>query len=435
MMPHSRHTDGRASGSHGCHGSCGVRCSIVPPYIHEQVILNGTERARSAAASTLLNDSTIRVLRASRAAPSRVRRFGPRRGTLIFVGGPDRTICDAHHRQRLPGDVVRVEGADPNDDVAVNEAYDGLGSTVDLLYKAFERNSIDGSGLDLLATVHFDREYDNAFWDGSQMVFGDGDGEVFKRFTIAVDIIGHELAHGVTEHEAGLVYVSQPGALNESISDVMGSLVKQYTLNQTADTADWLIGEGLFTDAIDGVALRSMAAPGTAYNDATIGQDPQPAHMRDYVRTTADSGGVHINSGIPNHAFYNVAMQLGGFAWERAGVIWYDALIDAALPRRSSFLTFARLTIRAAARRFGSASDEAAATRDGWAAVGIGVSPTARLSRRFGSLASIAGPQGPGPAAPWRATARRREPRAARGTVKTTSTKSGASRRRRTTPG
>jgi hypothetical protein len=97
------------------------------------------------------------------------------------------------------------------------------------------------------------------------MVFGDGDGELFNRFTISLDIIGHELTHGVTEDEAQLHYFFQSGALNESVSDVFGSLVKQYLLQQTADEADWLIGAGLFTENVNGVALRSMKAPGTAY--------------------------------------------------------------------------------------------------------------------------------------------------------------------------
>jgi Zn-dependent metalloprotease len=136
------------------------------------------------------------------------------------------------------------------------------------------------------------------------MVYGDGDGDLFKRFTIAIDVIGHELTHGVTQYSAGLVYQDQTGALNESISDVFGSLVKQYRLKQTADQADWLIGAGLLADGVNGKALRSMAAPGTAYDDPILGKDPQPAHMKDFVNTQSDHGGVHINSGIPNHAFF-----------------------------------------------------------------------------------------------------------------------------------
>jgi len=138
---------------------------------------------------------------------------------------------------------------------------------------------VDNQGLPLLATVHFDANYDNAFWNGQQMVFGDGDGQLFNRFTISLDVIGHELTHGVTQTDAKLVYQDQSGALNESISDVFGSLVKQFALNQTADQADWLIGAWLFTANVQGVGLRSMKATGTTFIGPVLGQEPQPATM------------------------------------------------------------------------------------------------------------------------------------------------------------
>jgi Zn-dependent metalloprotease len=223
----------------------------------------------------------------------------------------------------------------------------------------------------LNGTVHFGQDYNNAFWDGQRMVFGDGDGELFNRFTIALDVIGHELTHGVTEDEAQLIYAYQSGALNESISDVFGSLVKQRTLNQTADQADWLIGAGLFTASVHGVALRSMKAPGTAYDDPVLGKDPQPADMSHFVRTLQDNGGVHINSGIPNHAFYLVAIGLGGYAWEKAGHIWYDTLRDSRLKSNTGFRRFAQLTLANAGRLFGADSPEQKAVRDAWSGVGI----------------------------------------------------------------
>ena len=153
-------------------------------------------------------------------------------------------------------------------------------------------------------------------------------GSCFRRFTLAIDVIGHELTHGVTQYTSNLNYSDQPGALNESLSDVFGSLVKQRQRGQTASQADWLIGEGLFTANVKGVALRSLKEPGTAYDDPVLGRDPQPAHMRDYVHTSDDDGGIHINSGIPNHAFFLVAAAIGGYAWEKAGRIWYTAARD-----------------------------------------------------------------------------------------------------------
>lgn len=200
------------------------------------------------------------------------------------------------------------------------------------------------------------------------MVFGDGDGKLFNRFTISLDVIGHELTHGVTENEAGLVYFNQAGALNESLSDVFGSLVKQYALKQTAKHADWLIGAGLLAAGVKGKALRSMAAPGTAYDDPVLGKDPQPAHMKNYVSTTQDNGGVHINSGIPNHAFYLAATAIGGRAWERAGHIWYNALRDNKLKANAGFAAFARLTVAHAKN-----AKETKAVKNAWNAVGIKV--------------------------------------------------------------
>ena len=177
-------------------------------------------------------------------------------------------------------------------------------------------------------TVHYGEDYNNAFWNGTQMVYGDGDGELFDRFTKRIDVIGHELTHGITEYEAALNYQGQPGALNESFSDVFGSLIKQYTLKQTVDKADWLIGKGVFSKKVKGVALRSMQQPGTAYYDPTIGKDPQPGHMKNYVKTSNDNGGVHINSGIPNRAFYLAAIEIRGYGWEKTGKIWYITLRD-----------------------------------------------------------------------------------------------------------
>jgi Zn-dependent metalloprotease len=203
------------------------------------------------------------------------------------------------------------------------------------------------------------------------MVFGDGDGQLFNRFTISLDVIGHELTHGVTEDEGPLDYQAQSGALNESISDVFGSLVKQHALGQTADQADWLIGAGLLAEGVQGKALRSMAEPGTAFDDPVLGKDSQPAHMRDYVRTVDDNGGVHTNSGIPNRAFSLVATKLGGSAWDRAGRIWYESLRDPTLSRTSGFRRFGHLTERVAKRLYGEGSDEATAVADAWEQVGV----------------------------------------------------------------
>jgi Zn-dependent metalloprotease len=345
---------------------------ILPPYISRQIAQNGSPQQRAQALRTLAIDNTLRAIRLSSGGLSQAAKRGLP-GPMVVESQKHRTIYDMKNSEALPGAEVRAEGSDDLGDAATDEAYLGLGGTYDLYWDVFARNSIDGDGMPLNAHVHYGKGYDNAFWDGQRMVFGDGDGDLFNRFTIAVDVIGHELAHGVTEHEGPLAYFLQAGALNESLSDVFGSLVRQRLLNQKAEHADWLIGAGLLTDKVKGRALRSMKDPGTAFDDPVLGKDPQPAHMKDFVSTWEDNGGVHINSGIPNRAFYLAATNLKGFSWEKAGHIWFEALRDPRLKPNASFLAFARLTVTAAGRLFGGGEVEQA-VRDAWNQVGIRVS-------------------------------------------------------------
>jgi len=297
---------------------------------------------------------------------------GPQRGARRLEP-PARSIFDAERTETLPGVLVRSEGDEPSPDIAVAEAYDGFGHTHALFREVYGRASIDDNNLPLLGTVHFGRDYENAFWDGGRMVFGDGDGMVFGRFTASLSVIGHELVHGVTQYTANLIYRGQSGALNESISDVFGALVEQRVLGHTAADASWIIGAGLFTDRVEGLGLRSMKAPGTAYDDDVLGKDPQPASMEDYIDTVGDNGGVHLNSGIPNRAFYLAATAIGGEAWSSTGQIWYDTVSRGTLPASCDFPAFARATEAAAADRFGSDSIEHVAVTEAWATVGLGL--------------------------------------------------------------
>ena len=350
---------------------CGAHC-ILPPQVLQRAARNGNEQQRNAALATLARDQSIRMARLQNA---KVRAGGPREGAdaLAVKARPsaNRIITDAEGHETVEGRVVRQEGEDPSGDPAVDQAYDALGDTFAFFQEAYGRNSIDDAGMPLRGVVHFGQAYANAFWDGKRMVFGDGDGVLFSPLTGSLDVIGHELGHGVTEDEAGLEYFGQSGALNESMSDVFGSLVKQFKLKHTAEEADWLIGADIFSPDIQGDALRSMKAPGTAFDDPTLGQDQQPASMDDYVDTIEDNGGVHINSGIPNHAFYTTATTLGGPAWERAGWIWYDALRYPGLRTRDDFATFAGVTLRVAKRAYGKESPEYAAVEAGWAKVKV----------------------------------------------------------------
>jgi Zn-dependent metalloprotease len=272
--------------------------------------------------------------------------------------GKQRRVYTANNGSTLPGTLVRSEGSAAVNDPAVNEAYDGAGVTYDLYWDVYQRNSLDGNGMRLDSTVHYEQQYDNAFWDGSQMVYGDGDGQLFHRFTLAVDVIGHELTHGVTQFTSNL-------------------------------NADWLIGQGLFTAQVKGVALRSMKEPGTAYDDPVLGKDPQPGHMRDYVNTTQDNGGVHINSGIPNHAFYLMAVAMGGFAWEKAGLIWYRAMRDR-FTASTNFQNAADMTFAVAGDIYGQGSQEQQSVKYGWDGVGITVGASGQPATQPGCLAAPA---------------------------------------------
>ena len=342
---------------------------ILPPHLLLEIIQNGSPIQRAIAIRTFAAAEQVRAQRRTmKSMQSLVR--------VLSTAGKHRNVYDAKQGSQLPGTLVRVEGGPPVNDIGVNEAYDGAGTTYDLFYNIYSRNSVDNNGLVLNSTVHYQKGYDNAFWNGEQMVYGDGDEDLpeserlFNRFTIALDVIGHELTHGITQFEADLAYWEQPGALNESFSDVFGSLVKQYQRQQTADQADWIIGEGLFSPNVKGVGIRSMKAPGTAYDDPILGKDPQPAHMTDYVTTVEDNGGVHINSGIPNHAFYVTAITIGGNSWEKAGRIWYRTMADK-LSASSKFQDAADLSFEAAGELYGKNSPEQEAVRTGWAAVGI----------------------------------------------------------------
>ncbi|WP_225096838.1 M4 family metallopeptidase [Streptomyces sp. CoH27] len=343
-----------------------VFCTIVPPHILDRLAQHEDSALSDSALRTLQHDSSLRTRRRVTA----VRTQAAVAAAAPATSQPKRTIYDAQHGSDLPGTEVRAEGHDPVQDASVNRAYAGLGATFELYLKAYERNSIDGNGLPLNASVHYETNYDNAFWNGEQMVFGDGDGQIFTDFTSSVDVIGHELTHGVTQYTANLEYYGQSGALNESVSDVFGSLIKQYSLGQTADQADWLIGQGLLAPGVHGTALRSMKAPGTAYDDPRLGKDPQPATMAHYVHTNRDNGGVHTNSGIPNHAFYLVASAIGGHAWEKAGQIWYDVLTGGELASDADFAAFGTLTLKAAQQRYGAGA-EVDAVQKAWAQVGV----------------------------------------------------------------
>jgi Zn-dependent metalloprotease len=340
----------------------------MPPHILQKLLESKDRNIRETALNTLLASTRLRGQRMTRAAFF----------SAAASANGRRTIFDLHSGTDLSrAATARTEDSkDPSRDDSVERAFKGLGATREFYSEIFDRSSLDDQGMRLEAYVHYDTAYNNAFWDGREMLFGDGDGQIFTDFTKSIDVIAHELTHGVTQFTAGLDYHNQSGALNESISDVFGSLVKQWSRTQTAEEADWLIGTEIFTPDIEGDALRSMKAPGQAYNNELFGKDPQPDHMNRYVQLpdteSGDNGGVHINSGIPNKAFYLTATRIGGYAWEAPGHIWYESL-KASNPH-TEFQDFADTTYAKAGALYGQGGIEQQAVLGAWREVGIRVS-------------------------------------------------------------
>lgn len=333
-----------------------MRCSFVPPWLlaHVAETVHGVlpDPAAARCEETLRRDATFRRQREAGAGAE-----PPRLPTAW-------TVHTADHQEHLPGRPVRSAGEPATGDAAVDEAADGIEVALGFLDEVLDRQSYDDAGASASLTVHYGDRYANAFWDGRQLVFGDGDGVVFERLTKSFDVLGHELAHAVTEHTAGLVYRDQPGALNESFSDVLAACMEQRRAGETAAEAGWLIGEGLFKPGVHARALRDMRHPGTAYDDPRLGRDPQPDHMDRYVAASDDNGGVHLNSGIPNRAFVLAATAIGGQAWERPLAIWWAAMTDTRVTPTATFREFAEVTVAVA-------GDEADAVRAAWQGVGV----------------------------------------------------------------
>ena len=347
-----------------------VVCGAIPPHILTRVAAHATGLAGDSARATLEH---MQQLESGRVAATLLE--------SVSAGAPPdedarprkhRRVYDADHQYVLPGRAAMSEHGPRGTDVEVTEAYDGSGTTYDFFWRFFGRASIDGKGMRLDSTVRYGTSFGNALWNGRQMVYGHADGRLFTRFTAFVDVIAHELTHGVTQYTAALGYHGQTGALNEHVSDAFGIMVKQFLLGQDASESDWLIGAGLFGPAVHGVAVRSLAAPGTAYDDPVLGRDPQPAHMRDYVHTTDDHGGVHINSGILNHAFYLASTAIGGKTWEGPGPVWYVAMTDRLKPD-ANFTDFARATVDIAGELYGNGGRVQRIVRDAWSDVGLPV--------------------------------------------------------------
>jgi Zn-dependent metalloprotease len=271
---------------------------------------------------------------------------------------PNIRVFDCLNGTTLPG--APVSNPEASSDASAKRTAVETKAVAEFYKTAFGRNSLDDLGMTLVSSVHYGVEYPNAFWNGTQMTYGDGDGRVFLDFTKSKDVIAHELTHGLTAFTSGFRYTGQSGGLNESMSDVFGSMFLQWRLNQSVSAASWLIGEDIMGpgSADRGFkGLRDMSDPKAAHS-----LSKQPKHLNEYN----NGMGPHTASGIPNHAFYHAAMKAGGNSWETVGPAWYKALTGHGRTPGIGFRTFANRTRQAASSaRMRDAIDY------GWAQVGI----------------------------------------------------------------
>ncbi|MPY61269.1 M4 family metallopeptidase [Streptomyces spongiae] len=303
-----------------CHRHSGPKCQFVPPHILDHIAkVTGVDTREPHPATLSATASKQFRDRRARSMIDLATLTTPR------PGKSDRVIHDAQNQwdltsaQQIRGESDPAVGTPKN----ANTAYDHVGAVRTFYAEVLGRDSIDHRGMDINVYVNFGVEFDNAFWDEKNIVLGNGDGTIFTDFSKSPDVLGHELTHGVVQYTAKLEYQGQSGALNEHFADVFGSLMEQHMRKEDAGTANWLIGDEVMAEDQYGEALRSMAHPGTAFDNPIMGKDPQPAHMSGYFPGPEDNQGVHINSGIPNRAFYLVAMEIGT---TQAGLIWYAGL-------------------------------------------------------------------------------------------------------------
>ena len=358
-----------------------INC-ILPPEMVKNIKVKGGKKERRWAEELEVEADRYRSLR-SRSIPTSAFKPVPK----VKDGDKGSKIREVYDVQQPNS--FRKEGDPKCGNPDVDAAFEFAGAVYDFFFDQFRRDSLDGKGFKMVARVNYrihpKKPYPNAQWDltDKEMKYGEGclkkDKErygegygIYNSFSRDLSISAHEHAHGIIQFSGGLEYHSQAGALNESIADVFASMVVQYAGKKNVHEASWLIGENVFhkqnRNYVSGMALRSLKAPGQAYDHKVMGKDIQPFHMDAYD----PDRGPHVNSGIPNHAFYLLAIQLGGYSWEKAGRIWYNSLEKADNPL-IRFDEWANLTVQEAIGLFGSESEEALLTRRAWKLVGLNI--------------------------------------------------------------
>lgn len=339
-------------------------CFIVPKSVLERLANDkslATDLRRAAFESAILSDG-LRDLRTHHAAlVSSSRAIGAHLQELTTE--PECLVFDAKHTTVLPGKSIPNPGSSA--DPSVKRAFDEAAKVAKFYAEVFGRNSIDDGGETIISSVHYGRNYNNAMWNGSQMVYGDGDRKIFDDFTGGNDVIAHELTHGVTQYTLQLNYADDAGGLNESISDCFGSMFRQWEAKQTSSEADWLIGSDIIgpvahdrginclRDMANPASTTALAAQPTRYSQITPGMDP------------------HFTSGPPNLAFCRACKALAGASWETVGKVWYNVMVTAGSQPNMTMSAFANKTRQAAAALFPQKPEVAKAIDDAWKSVDL----------------------------------------------------------------
>ncbi|MBV9788214.1 MAG: peptidase M4 family protein, partial [Chloroflexi bacterium] len=273
-------------------------------------------------------------------------------------------------------DNIWGDGTNSNDQSAAADAHFGAAQTWDYYLNTYGRRGIDGEGFQIISRVHYGKDYNNAFWNGKVMTYGDGSGTLFTPL-VALDVAGHEITHGVTTMTADLIYAGESGALNESFSDIFGTAVEFYTGGVGGRTPDYYIGEDIYVPADVTPGFRNM-------QDPAEDNDPNHYSVRLFPEPCKPSGkndscGVHSNSGIQNHAFYLLAeggtnavsgLSVSGIGRQKAEAIFYRALTSYLFPS-ATFSDARAASLSAAADLYGANSPEYNATAQTWTAVGV----------------------------------------------------------------
>ena len=281
----------------------------------------------------------------------------------------NREMHNLNQGTSLPGPLSRTEGQAPVSDATVNNNYDKLGVVYDCYQQLFARDSYNGAGAKLISSVHYSNNYVNAFWNGTQMVYGDGDGSTASNLAHSMDVTAHELTHAVTSSESNLTYSGESGGLNEAMSDIFGNVCEWFRDGRVVSANTWIVGEDVWTPATPGDGLRYMNDP------------VRDGVSKDLWVSGVGSADVHYTSGIANLAFYllsqggthprgKTSVQVTGIGIEKAAQIFYRANRD--ILTASSNFAAAKTATEQAAGQLGYTAAEVASVTAAWQAVGVG---------------------------------------------------------------